>query len=88
MQKHKTFDLRCNIDNKGTLSIRIPQHLYKEFEHKVQTNDMHLLCEIFEGFSKLPPSLRRLFQHRLLGNIDRIKTLEDVLFMIWDMKLQ
>ncbi len=88
MQKHKTFDLRCNIDNQGTLTIRIPQKLYKEYEQKVQNNNMHLLYEIFEDYSKLPPSLRRLFQHRLLGNIDRLGTLEDVLFLLWDTKLK
>lgn len=87
-ENNKTFSVRCNIGNQGTLSIEIPKRLYKEFEHKVQNNDLHLLCEIFEDFSKLQPSLRRLFQHRLLVNIDRINTLEDVLFLLWDTRVQ
>lgn len=87
-QNKKNFNVSCNIDNQGTLSISIPRKLYQEFEHRVQNNDMHLLCEIFEDFSKLPPSLRRLFQHRLLVNIDKVNTLEDVLFLLWDTRVQ
>lgn len=88
MQNNKTFDLKCSIDNQGTLTISIPQRLYKEFEGRIQNNDMNILCEIFDAFSKMPSNQRRRFQNKLFIENSRIKTLEDVLFLIWQVRME